>query len=184
MKEVGYDLVPVRGMLRVYSGDVGDACYTSRHEEFARGGYPGITAFIYVAKSGTPQERWAGSVLAIETHTDDGAPVLLVRANNPRQNVIAGLDADAFVEQVMERMIELAKRRGIKYIVVPLDGSGKSCSNREDIAAAYHRAYEAKKPVALEDVPETNFNEYHSWDVDGDHPCVVVWEDENMERET
>ena len=38
--------------------------------------------------------------------------------------------------------------------------------------------------MKITDVPETNFNEYHSWDVDGDHPCVVVWEDENMERET
>ncbi len=174
-KFVAMDLVPVRGLLRTYAGDVGDACYTSRHEELAKGEYPDLTAFILVVKAGTAQESLAGSVLAIEARTPSGESVLMVRANNPRQNVIAGLDAKQYVKGLMEQMIALAKRRGIKAVVVPIDNSGQSSSNREDVSNASRELFESRERIALQRSPETGFNGYENWDAKGPHACALIW---------
>jgi hypothetical protein len=180
-KKVSVSAVPGQGIMRVYSGDTGDACYTSRHGELARGKYPNLHAYTFVTGRNTHQERFVGSVLAIETRLagEDTNSTLLVRANNPRENLIQNVEAEAFIKQELEQMIALAKRRGLDRVVVPLDRATASCSNRHAVANFYHKYFKENPRVKLTNEPETNFNGYNVWNPNGSHPCVVIWDKEN-----
>ena len=173
MKEV--TLVPGVGAMRVYSGDVGDACYTSKHVPLAKGEYPGLTAMTFVTNRNTPQEQFAGSVLFVETTTADGRSVLHIRANNPRENLIKQVDAENLMDQVIDAAIETAKRRGIQMVTLPLDKATASCSNRKDVADVYHKKYTNAEKVEFVNEPETNFNGYDNWNPNGRYPSVIVW---------
>src|SRR5690606_2026604 len=41
-------LVPAQGPLRIFSGDLGDACYTSQHGMLAKGEVPNLHAMAFV----------------------------------------------------------------------------------------------------------------------------------------
>ncbi|NQV88849.1 MAG: hypothetical protein HQ488_00810 [Parcubacteria group bacterium] len=169
-------MVPGQGLPRIMSGDTGDACTSSRHTELARGDYPGVKAFTYVLGRGTPQERFAGSALFVESKvqgTDDSA--LIVRANNPRENLIQSVDNVSFTLQSLEKAIETAKRRGIDEVLVPLDGVTQSSSNRSGVTEVYGNLFFQNPKRSLENTPDTNFNGYKVWDKHGGHGCVVVW---------
>lgn len=168
-------LVPSRGLLRIYAGDIGDACYTSKHEALARGEFPGLTAFTYVTGRGTKHERFRGSALVIETATPSGEKVLLLRANNPQQNLLGSVDADQLLQQTIGETIELAERRNAEYVVVPLDPVSVSSSNRPEVSDYYARVYGQAAALELVNTPETNFNGYANWNPRGANRCVVVW---------
>lgn len=168
-------LVPVHGLLRIYAGDVGDACYTSQHTSLANGSVPDLHAAMFVTNRSTAQERLQGSVLFVETRTPKGENVLLVRANNPRENLIGQVDAASLVKATIDAAIATAKARGIKIVAVPLDAASASCSNRSAVAEYYHKQYAKAPKIALVNEDETNFNGYNNWDDKGTHPSVVVW---------
>jgi len=63
-------LVPVQGPLRIYAGDIGDACYSSQHRAMAEGAFPGVKAMVFVTNRGKGTERLAGSVLLVETRLE------------------------------------------------------------------------------------------------------------------
>lgn len=174
-------LVPAKGVMRIFSGDTGDACYTSQHEQLAEGEFPGITAYSFVTNRGTANERVQGSVLFIETIQDPdyagddaGKKVLLVRANNPRENLLSQVDADKLVQETLNVAIDLAKQRGIDIVVVPRDNATESSSNRPDVSK-YYKQISSWHKVPLLNTPETNFNGYNNWDPDGSHPAMIVW---------
>lgn len=173
-KNIDITLVPNKGLLRVYSGDVGDACYSSKHEQLAEGMYSGITAFTFVTGRGTVNERLRGSLLAIETETPAGEKVLLVRANNPQENLLGQVNNEILIQKTLEEMKQLAAKRGIGKVVVPLDGASASCSNRKSVAGYYRKKYFGEERVALEDSSETNFNGYNVWNPDGSHGVVEI----------
>ncbi len=192
-KQKKISLVPAKGVMRIFAGDTGDACYTSQHEELARGEYPGITVYSFVTNRGTSSERVQGSVLFIETTTkekitddfgtvqDVEKKVLLVRANNPRTNLLSQVDADKLVEETLNVAIDLAIQRGLDLVAVPRDNASESSSNRPDVSAYYKNHFAKAKKIALNDIPETNFNEYDSWNAQGNHAVVPVWNKERME---
>jgi hypothetical protein len=173
--------VPGHGVMRIFSGDTGNACYTSRHSELAKGEYPDLHAFTFVTGRNTHKERFVGSTLAIETQrkNEKKKTTLIVRANNPRENLIQNVDAAAFMKKMLEEMILLAKRRGLAQVVIPLDSASASCSNREHVADFYHKYFGKNPKVPLLNTPETNFNSYPVYDPLGDHPCVVIWDKEH-----
>ncbi|HEX3099551.1 MAG TPA: hypothetical protein VHQ41_01095 [Patescibacteria group bacterium] len=173
-KTIDVSLVPNKGLLRIYGGDIGDACYSSQHKELAEGDYPGITAFTFVTGRGTVNERLRGSLLAIETETSKGENVLLVRANNPQENLLGQVDNDELIKQTLEQMKKLAERRGIEKVVVPLDPASASCSNRKNVASYYRTKFSDAERIALEDMPETNFNGYDVWNPHGSHGVVEI----------
>ena len=180
--QVDVTLVPVQGLLRVYAGDVGDACYTSKHAELANGKFQGLKALIFVTNRGKPSERMAGSVLLIETTVaDTGEQVLLIRANNPRQNLIASVDAASLVRSTIDATIEIARRRKIKRVAVVLDGAGGASSNRREVSDYLAEQFWKMIPVPLANQPETNFNNYPVWNANGGHPSVIVWTNEDPE---
>ena len=173
-EKISVTLVPVRGILRIFSGDIGDACYTSCHNELARGDYERLTSFIYVVGRGTSYERLQGSVLIIETKTLDGEPVLLIRANNPRESLLREVNSEKLLKTVLSSLTELAKKRGITKVVVPLDKSSSSCSNRPLVAEYYAKHFGAKPKLDLVNEPETNFNGYSVWNKGGAHGVIDI----------
>ena len=171
-------LVPAKGIMRIFSGDTGDACFTSQHEELADGEYPGLTAYSFVTSRGTANERVQGSVLFIETEGAgeyQGKKVLLVRANNPRENLLGQVDADKLIKETLNVAIDLAKARGIDMVVVPRDSATQSSSNRDAVSKLYKRDFIYAPKIELQNEPGTNFNSYQVWNPKGDHPVVAVW---------
>ncbi len=176
VKTMAVAMVPGQGLPRIMSGDTGDACTSSRHGELARGEYPGVKAFTYVLGRGTPQERFAGSTLFVESKVrgkEDS--VLVVRANNPRENLIQSVDNVSFTLQSLDKAIETAERRGIDEVLVPLDSVTQSSSNRSGVSDVYTKLFSKNPKRALENTRDTNFNNYDIWNSDGRHRCVVVW---------
>lgn len=169
-------MVPVRGLMRIFAGDIGDACYTSQHNALAKGDFPGLTAGIMVSNRDTAQERMEGSVLFIETKTDSGEPALIVRANNPRMSLMEKVDPNDLIKQTLDYAVTVAKARGIKRVVVPRDAATASCSNRQEVAKYYHDVYKSASSVPLVDTPDTNFNGYKIWK----DTCVEVWREEGV----
>ncbi len=167
-------LVPAKGVLRIYSGDIGNACYTSQHNNLAKGEYPNLTAFTFVTGKGTDNERLNGSVLAIETETPAGERVLLVRANNPKENLLNQVDSKVLLENTLAEMKALALRRGINKVVVPRDNASASCSNRAKVAGYYAEKYVDAPKVQLVESAETSFNGYKNWDAEGLFPVVEI----------
>jgi len=78
-KEVAVTMVPVSGLLNVFSGDLGDSCHTSQHHTLAKGDFPRIRSWVYVTQRGKPNEEIRGSVLAIQSEQENGTPVIVVR---------------------------------------------------------------------------------------------------------
>lgn len=163
--------VPVRGVMRIFSGDVGDACYTSQHVNLAKGQFPGITAVMMVTNRESAQERIEGSVLFVETKTPQGESALIVRANNPRSNLLSKTDPDSLVKTTLDYAIDVAKKRGFDKVVVPKDKATASSSNRTEVAAYYQQKYADAQSIRLVNEPETNFNNYDIWN----GTTVEVW---------
>lgn len=162
-KTVKVSMVPARGILRLFSGSLADACTINETPKMAAGQFARVTSYSFVTGQGTTQERLRGSVLAIETQTPQGEPVLVVRANNPAENLIAQVDAEALINKILNEMKKLAGRRGIKTVVVPIDVARASCSQRTQVEAYYRKHYGDRPRVALVNEPETNFNGYKNW---------------------
>lgn len=171
-------LVPLGLFGRVWAGDFGDACYTKYRVELAQGKFSNITSYAIVTGRHTQQERIYGSVLVIETTTPEGDNVLLVRANNPRKNLLARVDPDSLVSETLKHFVQLAFESPAKfrYVCVPLDNAGDSGSNREEVSSFYYREYSNQTRLELSDQPATNFNGYDNWNSAGLYPSVVVSE--------
>jgi hypothetical protein len=175
-------LVPVQGLARAYAGHIGDACYAGLANEIALGAYPRIKAQIYVTNRGKPKERMNGSVLFVETRVAaSNARVIVVRANNPRQNLVAQVDAKDLVTQTGAATIETAKRRKIKHVGVVLDHAGGASSNREEIFDAYDELYGRHDETWLANEPETNFNGYEIWKSSRLSRTVIIWTNDDPE---
>jgi hypothetical protein len=136
--------------------------------------YPNLTSFTFVTGRRSQNERLRGSVLAIETTTSSGERVLLVRANNPQENLLAQVDGKVLMREVLRVMRELAERRGIKLVVVPLDQASASCSNRQQVANYYQANFSQAPKVELVNEPATNFNGYENWKSTGHSPVVAI----------
>lgn len=173
-KSVSVSLYPVKGFLRVYGGNLGDACYTSQASLLAEGKFPDLSAFVFVTGEASGDPKLQGSVLAIETKTPDGKGVLMVRANNPKQRLLAQVDPEQLTLRTLEEMRKLAQRRGLDFVVVPLDRASESSSNRPEVSGAYSKHFVGRNKIQLENTYQTNFNGYANWSANGAYPVVDV----------
>ncbi len=175
-KEITVSLVAAGAVPRVFAGDVADACYTSKHQELAEGEFPGVRSLMFVTNRGDGKERIMGSVLFVEAITPSGEKVLVVRANNPRQNLLGKVSADDLVEQTIQAAIRVAERGGFDMVALPPDFAGQSSSNRPEVSKIYRTRFRKNRRVRLVENPDTTFNGYKVWDDKGPHGVAVVWE--------
>jgi hypothetical protein len=190
-KKVAVTLVPLGAFGRVWSGDFGDACFTRLHEQLADGGFARVTAYALVTGRNTPNEKINGSVLLIETSTPNGDPVLMIRANNPSKNLLRRVDAEDLIVQCVEHVKSLTAAEGtsdgipFRYVVVPLDNTSESSTNREEVNQVYWQLYSQAVALGLTNEPETNFNDYYdNWNSLGSYRCVVIHENTDLMNQT
>jgi hypothetical protein len=187
-KETSVSMIPAVGLLKIYSGDFGDACYTSRHKEIANGDYKNIVAWIYAINRNKSTEKIIGSMLNIIATTEQGGDAIIARANNPKENFIQSVDSDKFVISSLREVIETAKKmrkekiaRNIAWnksqcVLIPIDRATASCSNRGLVADVYKKRFTNCEKVGLLSTKETNFNSYDNWNKNSTHACVKIWE--------
>jgi len=175
-KDTTVSLVATGAVPRVFSGDMADACYTSKHQELAEGEFPGVRSLMFVTNRGDGKERIMGSVLFVEATTPSGEKVLVVRANNPRQNLLGKVSAEDLVEQTIQAAIRVAERGGFDMVALPPDFAGQSSSNRPEVSKIYRTRFRKNRRVRLVDNADTTFNGYKVWDDKGPHGVAVVWE--------
>lgn len=189
-RRVDVEMVPVANVMRIYAGRAGDACYTSKQTELARGDYSNLRAWMYATADVRGTFSVRGSVLGLEVMSTAGVNTLVVRANNPKESFVRSVDGDAFVLASLRECIETARRIRVKrmqreekpssqIVTVPLDRVTQSSSNRAPVSEAYWRRFRGNPLVGLQKSPESTFK-YDLTDPYGDHPCVAIWScDEN-----
>jgi len=163
--KVEIEVVPSRDVLAELSGYYGDACWTSRDDIMKNN--PNMIGCAFIINPRGKDQRLAGSCLIIES-TVDGEPVMIMRGLNPQQNVITNLSAEKFSEKFLDYMEKIAKKRGIKKILVPVHDIG-ALTNRPDIEEYLKNKYSEAKKVKLDE--KNDFNEYNITE-----KCVVVRE--------
>jgi len=173
-RKVSINFVPTKGLMRIFAGDVGDACYTSRYAELAGGRHEHLTSVLMVTNRGKGDERIEGSVLFIESETTEGESVLIVRANNPRENLLGKVDPDSLVEASLLYAKEIAQARGIKKTSVIRDQATAASSNRGAVATYYQTKFAKAPSLTLKNTEETNFNGYDIWNPSSGHPAVEI----------
>ncbi len=154
-------LVPVRGLLRSLSGNIGDACYSRLAGSLAQGKFPEITSFVFVTNRNSPKKRIVGSVLIIETRTKKNEPTMVIRANNPRENLLSQISSAELVKAMESAFSQLAEKRGLSSCLTTIDYNVNS--NRQKIATETEIIHINQKNIRLKNRPETNFNDRPIW---------------------
>ena len=182
---VSVQMIPVAGLLRVYAGEIGDACYSSRHAELANGTYPKLNAWVYATVDDKERMTLRGSALALGLKSTAGDRVLVLRANNPKETFARSLDAASFVTATLREAIATARRewqdadaeerKWPRVVAFPLDRASMSSTNRPSIALDYFRRFYANPRLELKRTPEATFNGYDLTQPFGNSPCVEVW---------
>jgi hypothetical protein len=165
---------PSKGLQRAFTGDLGDACTSGRGRELAEGKYQNVISYSIILDKGTKREQFGGSFLIIEATTDDSRKALILRANNPSQNLLSSVDGTTLIESIIEEARKLAKRRGAVMVGIPLDNASASCSNRPDVANYYSQHFSKNEKIGLKKTDDTTFNGYDIWNANGAHPVVRI----------
>lgn len=173
-ESIGY--YPVHGLGRIFAADLANACFNKHSLALAKNEYPNIHADLLVQEDEKRLDI-LGSSLWIEGETVSGKKVLLIRALNPREDVLnRELSADSIVLATIDRAIGIAQRRGFAEVRMCHDHTGGHATNRNSIFQAEakiirNRGYMRSKED-LKSTAETNFNGYGVW---RSNEAVVVW---------
>ncbi len=165
-------LIPSKGMQRIFSGDLGGACTSRRNLELAKGEYENIISYSLVIDKNTSQAKFTGSFLVVETKTDRNEPILVIRANNPSQNLSQIVDPNELIEKIIGEVKKVGEIRGIKKIGVAYNSG--SASNRGYVVEYYQKSFKRENAISLKNTKETNFNGYPIYNKSGAHPVVLV----------
>lgn len=190
-RTMAVSLVPVTGLLRIFSGNFGDACYTSQYDQLAGSAdLLDVHAWVHVTNRGKPKETMAGSLLGIEAlSVQDNIPTLMARAHNPQENLIQSVDEAALVVGSLREVVNTARRlcnqrmaqdpvnaNTRQYVVVPFDKATASSTNRPGVRAVYEKMFKDCNKIALHKTAATEFNGYTNYDASGSNACVLIWE--------
>ncbi|MDO8584284.1 MAG: hypothetical protein Q7R83_03850, partial [bacterium] len=194
-------MIPSNGLLRIHAGDLGDGCHTAQHYPLASGQLPGVYAWTYFVETKEKKTEIIprGSLVGIATKKLDGTPVLVARANNPRENFIQSVNETDLVLQSLKEVIATARRlrdervatdQGsspagkCQSVAIPLDKASQSSTNRPMVAAVYASRFGSCQRVDFVNSPDTNFNGYSTWSGQGTYGCGVIWEMDENGKET
>ncbi|GEM_PF-3587158 len=172
--EIGF--YPVHGLGRIFASDLANACYNKLNFALAENKYPKVQADLIVSEAENRLDI-LGSTLWIEASDTEGRKAIVIRALNPRDEVVNNeLNSDDLVEAVVKRGISLAQARGLDEVRMGHDHKGGHATNRELIFKAESEMIKkrnlAKTNTNLENIPETNFNGYAIWKAEESY---LVW---------
>ncbi len=158
---VPFEFVPTRGLLMEFSGHIADACWASKYGSIAEE-FPNFSATIMVQNRNTKHERLAGASMMIETESQDGTPLLVIRGLNPIENVINGVQVEDFFDKFTTHAREIAERTGRKLAIVIDDHSGGSGTNRPVLFNFLEDKRNSLKHIRLKSKSkeDTTFNGY------------------------
>lgn len=150
--------VPTRGQLLELSGNIASACWAGRYPSVAEA-MPNMTAVIMVRNPDDPaRTAFAGASLLLETSSEAGEPLLLVRGLNPIENYINHVSVADFYRKFMDWAQEIATARGCRLAIV-IDHKGGASTNRPVLFD--HLTAERKKLKRIRiDSENTTFNGY------------------------
>lgn len=151
-----FGMLPTRGFLGELSGYYCDACWTSRTSIMKAN--PRMTAVAFVGNlENEAQRKIVGGSLLIETEAG-GEKVMIIRGFNPKQNTLAGANAEDFFEQFSSSVARIAKDRGCTKVIAPVFNPG-AMSNRQEVLSYMDKRYSKSKKVKLDE--EISFNGYN-----------------------
>ncbi len=122
------EFVPTRGILMEFSGYIADACWASRYDNSAEQ-FPNITTIVMQDLS-KDVPKLLGSCLLIETTSNGGEPLLIIRGLNPLESYINHVDIPDFYGKFTDYVKRLAELKGGKAAIVIDDHSGGASTNR------------------------------------------------------
>ncbi|OGI88454.1 hypothetical protein A2995_01470 [Candidatus Nomurabacteria bacterium RIFCSPLOWO2_01_FULL_33_24] len=166
--------IPSKGLQRIFAGNIGGTCIDSIEEDFAKGKFENITSYSLVLDEGKTTERFAGAFLVIETETENKEPTLVIRSNNPSENLFSMVDGDSLIKNILDQVKSIANKRGIKHVTVPVSDCGRSSSNREVISQFYKTNFSNNPKLGLVKNKETEFNGYPIWNKNGKDAVVEI----------
>ncbi len=172
---------PAHGLTRIFGGDIANACYDKQRYDLAEGKKPRINTINLVIESDGKLEI-LGNCLLIETTNKNDERVLVTRAFNPSEKAIQRrLDPKDLLRKMIDFVIEAAKKGGFDAVNVCVgDHSGADGTNRKALFDIMAKEAVLKKweiAAELKDEPETNFNNYATWDTQS-HKVYCVWQRE------
>ena len=144
--------IPDRGLIGELSGYIANACYTAEYPLLRD--RPNLVPYKFVAET-AGETSLLGSVLAFELTQANGDQVMLMRAFNvPNETAV---DTAQFVEEMLDELAAVGKKRGLKRIIVPGD-SGAISNYPMTTQHILNRYVREKEAIALAD--SFNFNNH------------------------
>lgn len=150
--------ISTRGILTEFSGHIADACWASRYESILAS-YPNFTSVVIRQNPETKHERLAGAFMLIETTSEAGDDLLVIRGLNPIENLINSVSVSDFYNKVKDYAQELAQKTDRKLAIVMDDYCGGSSTNRP-VLYKYLDALDLEG-VELNPGKDTTFNGYN-----------------------
>jgi len=159
VRTTAFEFIPTRGILMEFSGQIAGACWASKYDSIAKE-FPNFTSIIMVQNPGTKFERLAGAYFLIETTSQDGTPLLVIRGLNPIENVINSMDVADFFEKTVSHAKGIANKMGRKLAIVIDNHRGGAATNR---GAVYNHLAELAPNLEkiILNTEDTTFNNYN-----------------------
>ena len=172
---------PAHGLTRIFGGDIASACYDKQRYDLAEGKKPRINTINLVGESDGKLEI-LGNCLLIETTNKNNERVLVTRAFNPSEKAIQRrLDPKDLLRKMIDFVIEAANKGGFDAVNVCVgDHSGADGTNRRVLFEIMQKEAVFKKweiATELTNEPETNFNNYSTWNTET-NKVYRVWQRE------
>lgn len=147
------EMIPDRGFIGEMSGYLANVCYTKEYPFLSR--WKNVVPYKFVVDNDLSGVEFVGSVLVFEVEDEHGATALLVRAfDMPEEEKY---DVRFIIEQFLDKMATVAKKRGAKTVLVP--GNEAAMSNYTMTKNHMLTRYVSEKtPVSLKN--EFVFNGY------------------------
>lgn len=153
-------LVPTRGILSEFSGQIADACWASKYDSILKK-FPNFSSVVIRQNPETKHERLAGAFMLIETQSKDDEPLLVIRGFNPIENLINSLSVEDFYSQVTDYVKGLAEKDKRKVAIVIDDHSGGAATNRPVLFQHLSKLSKTLEAVDLKSEDDTSFNSYN-----------------------
>ncbi len=156
-------ILPTRGFAMEMSGDVSDTCWSNKYASISDE-FPNFTSLIFRrGKRGASNERLVGGAFLIDTHDDQGNPVLLLRGLNPIENYINKVDAEDFYLKIIDYVKSVAAKTGAIPAIVIDNHQGGSGTNREALHVLLDKLASQYTKLRVQ-TTDTSFNNYDDMD--------------------